>query len=164
MTDSASEAVKSTPDTFVWHPEYIGESYESVRRQLEDDIERDQRAYNLALEEAEKEEFGAFNSVRELEKRWSDYDFGWAEVPPKYLADRILAFERARDERQELISWQDWKAEAIQQPEAPQVPDHKPDWRENLTDEQRKRLASALSIAVLFGMALLCVGAYMLLR
>lgn len=164
MTDSGIDTAQSAPDQFIWHPEYIGESFDSVRRQLQDDIERDQRAYHLALEEAEKEEFGAFNSVRELEKRWSEFDFGWAEVPPKYLADRILSFERARDERKDLISWQDWKAESVERPAEPTVSDHKPDWRENLTDEQRKKLASALSIAILFGMALLCVGAYMLIR
>lgn len=164
MTDSGNGETQAPTGQFTWHPEYVGETFESVRRQLEDDIQRDQRAYHLALEDAEKEEFGAFNSVRELEKRWSDFDFGWADVPPKYLADRIISFERARDERQELFDWQDWKAESIQQPVESTTPAQKQDWRENLTDEQRKRLASALSIAVLFGMALLCVGAYMLIR
>lgn len=164
MTDSGHDTTQPANESFAWHPEYIGKTFEGVRRQLEDDIERDQRAYHLALEGAEKEEFSAFHSVRELEKRWSDYDFGWADVPPKVLADRILTFERARDERQELISWQDWKAKSVQQPETRPTPESKPDWRENLTDEQRKRIASALSIAILFGLALICVGAYMLIR
>lgn len=164
MTEPGNEVRESGIDTFVWHPEYSGKSFDSVRQQLEDDIERDQRAYNLALDGAEKEEFGAFNSVRELEKRWSEYDFGWVEVPPKVLADRILAFERAREERQQLIGWQDWKAESVANQEGHTMSEPKPDWRENLTDEQRKRIASAASIAVIVGLVLVCVLLYMLIR
>lgn len=160
MTDSAND----TSQQFTWHPEYIGKSFESVRRDLIDDITRDQRAYHQALEEAEKEEFGAFNSVRELEKRWSEYDFGWFDVPPESLANKILAFERDRDGRQELFGWQEWKAESAPQPVEATSPAENTDWRENMTDEQRRKLASALSILVLVTIALVCVGAYMLIR
>lgn len=160
MTDSANNPARE----FTWHPEYAGHSFEDVRRGLIEDITRDQRAYHLALEEAEKEEFDAFNSVRELEKRWSEYDFGWFDVPPDSLANRILAFERDRESRQEMISWQDWKAESDSPPvAAPSTTPEKTDWRENLTDEQRRRLASTLSIVVLVVFALICVGVYMFL-
>lgn len=164
MTDPVNESTQTAADQFVWHPEYVGKSFESVKRELADDIQRDQRAYELALEQAEKEEFSAFNSVRELEKRWSDYDFGWFDQPPDSLADRIVAFERARDERQELISWQDWKAESIPQPGVAPVSERKPDWRENLSDEQRKRIASAMSIVIIVGLILVCILIYTLIR
>ena len=164
MTEPANVETEQSSQKFAWHPEHIGKTYDSVRRSLEDDILRDQRAYDLALNEAENEEFGAFNTVRELEKRWSDYDFGWVDVPPQVLADRVLAFERARDERRELISWQDWKAETVTTPEAGSVAERKPDWRENLTDEQRRKFASAASVGILFLLAVACVGAYMLIR
>lgn len=164
MTDPGNESTKSVPTEFVWHPDYAGKSFESVKRELADDILRDQRAYHQALEQAEKEEFGAFNSVRELEKRWSEHDFGWFDLPPETLADRILAFERFREDRQELISWRDWKAESAVPSGGSPVSEQKPDWRENLTDEQRKRIASALSIAIIFGLILVCVIVYMVIR
>ncbi len=162
MTDSAHNAAQSSQE-FTWHPEYSGKTFEEVRRTLIDDITRDQRAYHQALEDAEKEEFGAFNSVREVEKRWSEYDFGWFDVPPDSLANKILAFERDREGRQEMFSWQDWKAQSAPDP-MPAAPTEKRDWRENMTDEQRRKLASALSILVLATFALVCVGAYMLIR
>lgn len=162
MTDSVNEPSQSASEVFSWHPEYVGRSYESVHRDLTDDIRRDQEAYDAVLNEAEKEEFGAFHSIRELEKRWSDYDFGWHEVRPESLADRILQFERARDARKELISWQEWKSQATPQPGVTQVSEQKPDWRENLTDDQRRKLASGLSVLVLVGMVVVCVLIYML--
>ncbi len=158
MTDPGTNASQG----FTWHPEYAGKSFEDVRRELTEEISRDQRIYHDALEEAEREEFDAFNSVREVEKRWSEYDFGWFDVPPESLANRILAFERDRESRQTMISFQDWRAEAESQPEAAASPAEKTDWRENLTDEQRRRLASALSVLVLVIFALICVGVYML--
>lgn len=156
MTDSTHD----TSQQFTWHPEYVGKTFEGVRRELIDDITRDQRAYHLALEEAEKEEFGAFNSVREIEKRWSDYDFGWFDVPPESLANRILAFERDRDSRQHMVSWQDWRAESAPLPAETSAASDKTDWRENMSDEQRRKLASALSILTLFLIAIIFVGLY----
>lgn len=165
MTDSGNEQNVQSSEVFVWHPEYAGKSFDSVRRELEDDIDRDQRAYNLALEQAEKEEFDSFNTVRDLERRWSEYDFGWVEVPAKVLADRILTFERAREERGELISWQDWKAEGVAPTASRVLPaEEKTDWRENLSDEQRRKIASALSIAILVGIALICILIYYVMR
>ena len=75
-----------------------------------------------------------------------------------------MAFERDRDSRQDMISWHDWKAQAEPVPAVETAPERKPDWRENMTDEQRRKLASALSILVLVTIALVCVGAYMLIR
>lgn len=165
MTDAQHAAPTASSDQFVWHPEYRGMTFQAVEQSLADDIRRDQHSYQLFLENAEKEEHDAFNSVRELEKRWSEYDFGWAEVPADTLAARILAFQRAREERREMISWNDWKKVGTQPEEtATNAPLKTGDWRENLTDQQRRRLASSLSVAVILGMILLCFAIYAIVR
>lgn len=165
MTDAQHEANPTPSDQFVWHPEYRGRSFQAVEQNLVSEIRRDQQSYQLFLENAEKEEHDAFNSVRELEKRWSDYDFGWTEVPAETLAARIMEFERAREERQEMFSWKEWKMSGAQPTTAaPEVPLQTGDWREKLTDQQRRRLASSLSVAVILGMILLCFAIYAVIR
>ena len=162
---SSDSAQETAADTFAWHPDYAGRTFESVHRELTDQIERDQRAYHLALENAEKEEFGAFTTVRDLEKRWSDFDFGWFDTPANQVAARILAFEKARDTKQELLSWQAWRSENQSRPqEIHTMSEEKRDWRENLSDEQRKKIASAMSVGVILLMVLVCIGLYFLIR
>lgn len=152
-------------ETYEWHPDYAGKSFESVQRELADSLHRDQTAYQLALESAEKQEHDAFNTVRDLEKRWSIYDFAWFEQDPDLLARRISRFQQERESRQEMISWQEWKNESPATPAASApVQGEKRDWRENLTDEQRRKLASALSILVLVTFAILCVLIYFIVR
>lgn len=160
VTQPGNAATGSAANEFTWHPDYAGNTFEGVERDLTDEIQRDQRSYHQALEQAEKEEFDAFQSVRELDKRWSDYDFGWFDVPPEALARRIVAFERARDARQEMFSWQEWKDNSLPQMETAPVAEEKRDWRENLTDEQRKRIASALSVGIILFFILICVLVY----
>jgi hypothetical protein len=158
--DSSPDA---NPPTFAWHPEYTGRTMESVHRELVDDISRDQKAYHAALESAEKEEYGAFNTVRDLEKRWSQYDFAWFEQSPEDLADRIMQFERERESRQELIDWQQWKTGS--RPASPVVTTgKKQDWRETISDEQRRKLASGIAVAVMVLGLLICIGLYLLVR
>lgn len=153
------------PDSYEWHPDYTGKSFQSVQRELADSLRRDQALYHAALASAEKEEHGAFNTVRDLEKRWSEYDFAWFEQDPELLARKISRFEQERESRQEMIGWQDWKNDIPAQPTAAvRAPGEKTDWRENLSDEQRKRLASALSILVMVTFAILCVLLYFLVR
>ena len=96
---------------FTWHPKYKGCDVEQVRRDIGDEIGRDQRQYSLSLEGAEQAEFASLTSVVELERRWGQFDFDWAETDPKLLADRILEFELERDRRQDLISFGDYRAE-----------------------------------------------------
>ena len=163
MSDQLDKAADAHAQTFEWHPEYAGQTSESVRRELVDSIQRDQKAYHTALESAEKEEFGAYATVRDLEKRWSEYDFAWFELKPEHLADKILRFEQERESRQELISWQEWKSTASPVPQQVTLDGEKRDWRENLTDEQRKRLASAISILVILAGVLLCVALYFII-
>ncbi|MCA9833874.1 MAG: hypothetical protein KC435_08020 [Thermomicrobiales bacterium] len=137
MTDSA--------DTFQWHPDYAGRTIESVQREISENLRRDQLAYQNALNNAEREEFGAFATIRDLERKWSQYDMSWAEVDSTMLAERIVAFEHARDTRQELFSWQEWKANLEPLP----VSGAKSDWRENMSDEQRRKVASAIAMGVI---------------
>ncbi|MBA2776737.1 MAG: hypothetical protein H0U31_08415, partial [Chloroflexia bacterium] len=49
-------------------------------------------------------------TVVELQRRWCAYEFDWAETDPRALADRILTFEQERERRQELLSFDDYRA------------------------------------------------------
>jgi hypothetical protein len=89
---------------------YAGKSYAQVRSDLIEDISRDQRAYALAMEGAEASEHDSLTTVVELERRWSDYEFDWAETDATQLADRILTFEKVCEERKEQMSFADYRA------------------------------------------------------
>jgi hypothetical protein len=95
---------------FTWHPVYAGKSFEQVRSDLVEDISRDQRAYALAMDGAEASEHDSLTAVVELERRWSDFEFDWAETDPSILADRILKFEQVREGRKEQISFSEYRA------------------------------------------------------
>lgn len=97
--------------TFSWHPTYAGQTFDLVQRGLASDIARDQRQYHLALEGAEQSEHESLSSVVELERRWGNYAFDWAEMDANELAARIVSFERDRERRQELISFADFRAQ-----------------------------------------------------
>lgn len=163
MTDRMDSQPNADTPTFAWHPEYTGRSMESVHREMVESISRDQKAYHAALESAEREEHGAFNTVRDLEKRWSQYDFAWFEQSPEELANRIMDFERERESRRELIDWQQWKTASRPAPAATTT-GAKQDWRENLSDEQRKKIASGLAVGVMVLGLLVCIGLYLLVR
>lgn len=96
-------------ERFEWHPEYAGRSVEDVREELRQEIEADQRQYSIAMDGAEEAESDALASVVGLERRWGQYDFGWAELDAGDLADRIVGFERERERQRELISWADYR-------------------------------------------------------
>lgn len=155
------ETDDTTQTEFTWHPDYAGQSFDAVRRTLTDDIARDQQLYHHALEDAEKQEHDAFNSLRELDRRWSVYDFGWFDQRPEVLAQRILAFEQARESKHALFDWQTWRTDMS---DSEPMLEEKRDWRENLSDQQRRQLASALSIFILLLLLFVCVGLYMLAR
>lgn len=106
-------AVAGEGGQFSWHPTYKGRSYEDVRRELANEIARDQRAYNLAMEGAEADEHDSLSSVIDLDRKWSDFDLGWAEADPAALAGRILDFEAERDRRHELMGWQGYRDEEL---------------------------------------------------
>lgn len=97
---------------FTWHPDYAGRSYDDVRRELADSIGRDQRAYDLALSGAERDEHATLTSVRDIERRWSQYSLDWAETDPQVLADRVLAFQQERDRQQRMIPWDEYREAA----------------------------------------------------
>lgn len=97
---------------FTWHPDYAGRLVMDVREELVRDISADQRSWNLALEGAEDHEADALETVKRLERRWSQFDLNWAESDPGEIADRILAWEWERERRQELFPYAEMRAVA----------------------------------------------------
>lgn len=95
---------------FIWHPVHKGKSFQQVQRELQQEIARDQRSHHLALEGAEQAEHDALTTIVELERRWGRYDFDWAEMDPAVLAERVVTFEREREKRRELISFDEYRA------------------------------------------------------
>jgi len=94
---------------FIWHPVYKGKSFQQVQREVQEEIRRDQRSHHLALEGAEQSEHDSLSKIVELERRWGTYDFDWAEMDPALLAERVVTFEREREKRRELISFDDYR-------------------------------------------------------
>lgn len=115
MADNAGDAERTKSDVtggadqFQWHPTYSGRSHEDIRRELAHEIGRDQRAYTLAIEGAEADEHDSLSSVIDLDRKWSDFDLGWAEADPEALAGRIVEFEAERDRRRALIPWREFR-------------------------------------------------------
>ena len=116
---------------FTWHPDYAGRLLVDVREEMVREIVADQRAYALAMEAAESQEDDALVSVLRLEKRWSDFDLGWAEADPGQLADRILEWEWQREQRQELFPFSEMR-EAVTQQGVPPAQASWLDWLRNL--------------------------------
>ena len=83
-----------------------------MRQELVDDISADQRAYELALEAAETKESDVLASIMALDKKWGQYDMGWAEADPGQLADRILEWRWEQEKRHELIPFAEIRAQA----------------------------------------------------
>ncbi|HEV2108919.1 MAG TPA: hypothetical protein VGR16_11700 [Thermomicrobiales bacterium] len=96
-------------ERFVWHPEYRGQTRQQVQDHLRSEIASDQRAYSLALEAADERENDVLQSVITLEKRWGDYDMGWAETDPADLAERVAAFEWEREQRREIFPYTEYR-------------------------------------------------------
>lgn len=114
MSDSQGSTIMVTERVaepgFVWHPIYAGKSYTEVRTTLTEDIRRDQRSYVFAMDAAESAENDSLSMVVELERRWSPFEFDWTEMDPVILADRILAFEQAREAAQEMFPFADYRS------------------------------------------------------
>ncbi len=110
-SNSRNTGQNDSGGTFAWHPQYSGQTFDTVERGLTAEIARDQRQYQLSLEGAEKSEHESLASVVELERRWGNYAFDWAEMDAGELAHRIVNFERERERRQELISFREYRAQ-----------------------------------------------------
>ncbi len=104
------DAMGDTDPLFAWHPDWAGKRASDVRRAIEADLRSDQRAYELALSGAEQHENDALQSTIALDRKWGPYDLNWAETDPAALAERIVAFERERERRREMIPFADWRA------------------------------------------------------
>ena len=105
-------------ERFSWHPEYRGQSVAEVRQRIHADVAHDQRAYTLAMEGAEEAEHASLSAVIDLEKKWGAYNLDWASADADVLADEIVAFERERDRRRELISYREYRHERAATPPA----------------------------------------------
>ncbi len=104
---------------FVWHPVHAGKTFQQVHTELVQDISRDQRSYKLAMDGAEGAEHDSLTTIVELERRWSTFEFDWADTNANELADRILKFEQACEARQESMSFADYRASGALVSEAP---------------------------------------------
>ena len=97
---------------FTWHPEYANRTLFDVRQELIDNISADQRAYEMAMDAAETNENDVLAAVMVLDRKWSEYDMGWAEADPGKLADRILEWRWEQEKRHELIPFAQMWAQA----------------------------------------------------
>jgi hypothetical protein len=122
-----------------------------VRRELADEIARDQRAYELALEGAEHSEHDSLSSVMEIEKRWGSYSFDWADMEPQALADTIVDFELAREQRREMFPYTEYRERSEQALGGGR--------RAPMTDPERRRIANigAVVIMVILGIIVVVV-------
>lgn len=147
----------ATDAVFTWHPDHRGRRLADVTRDLESEITRDQRAYELALSGAEESEHDALASVVDVDRRWSPYSFGWNEADPAELAERIARFEWEREQRRELISWEDYR-NAGQSPGTRSTAGRQ-DWRASMGDTQRRKAANLLAgvIVALIVVAIIAV-------
>jgi hypothetical protein len=152
VTDTQLREHDAGERTFTWHPEYRGRTVESVERELTNQIMSDQRQYELALSGAEKSEHQALASVMELEKRWSVFTFDWADTPPEDLARRIVDFELARDRWQEMISYNEYRAEASAGTAVPTG-----GWRASMTDAERRRVANIGAVVIMVSVLLVII-------
>jgi len=94
--------VSDGEERFTWHPVWHGRTVEEVRAELRAQAGRDQRAYALALEGAERHESDALVSVVGLERTWGGIALDWTEADPDALAEAMLAAERERERRREM--------------------------------------------------------------
>ena len=88
---------------FEWHPRYGGRTVREVRNELRHEIERDQRAYGLVLEAADRDENATLATVIELERKWGTFDMDWATASAAELAETVVSFELERERRRELF-------------------------------------------------------------
>lgn len=109
---------------FTWHPEYAGRTLFDVRQELVDDISADQRAYELAMDAAETKESDVLAAIMGLDKKWGEYNMGWAEADPGELADRILEWRWEQEKRQELIPFATFRSQAP----LPELPPQQASW------------------------------------
>ncbi len=113
-------------ERFAWHPVWQGRSVAEVRDELRVQAGRDQRAYALALEGAERHENDALASVVRLERTWGGIALDWPEADPDALAEAMLAAERERERRREMtpiVELRDLLPRPVSAPSADDLPE-----------------------------------------
>jgi hypothetical protein len=113
--------------TFSWHPTYRGRTVGDVRNELLRDLEHDQRVYNLAMDGAEEHEHDVLAAVMPLDKRWGPFSLDWMTAEPAALVASIVAFEKARDDRRELFSYDAFRSTFAEPVDS--SPPSRPWWR-----------------------------------
>ncbi|HYO30288.1 MAG TPA: hypothetical protein VER37_06865 [Thermomicrobiales bacterium] len=134
-------------ERFVWHPVWRGRTVDEVRAELRERAGRDQRAYALALEGAERHENDALSSVVALERTWGGIALDWPEADPDALAEAMLAAERERERRRELTPMAELR-DLLPRPGSAPAGDDLPEKSIRLTDPTA-RLAVLLVVFVL---------------
>lgn len=159
MTAERDATTSSAGRVFQWHPEYRGRRLEALQRDLADEIARDQRQYEVALMGAEDSEHDALASVVDIERRWSGYDFGWNEADPADLARRIAEFEWEREQRHEMVSWQEYRNTSVtaSRPAGPGS-----GWRASMSDGERRAVANRLA-ALIVGLVVVAIAVVLIL-
>ena len=109
---------------FTWHPEYANRTLFDVRQELVDDISADQRVYEMAMDAAETKESDVLAAILGLDKKWSEYNMGWAEADSGELADRILEWRWEQEKRHELIPFTEFRSQAP----LPELPPAQASW------------------------------------
>ena len=112
MSQPTEQDALASTDRFAWHPRYGGKTLQQVADALREELERDQRAYRLALEGAEEHEHEVLAAVLDLEKKWGTFDLDWSIAEPVELAGKIAAYEMECDRRRELLAYQDFRERA----------------------------------------------------
>ena len=159
MTAERDATTSTAGRVFQWHPEYQGRRFEDVQRDLADEIARDQRQYEVALMGAEDSEHDALASVVDIERRWSAYDFGWHEADADDFARRVVEFQWAREQRQDLFSWQEYRRTSGTTSRAAAKGT---DWRASMSDDRRRTVANGLA-ALILGLIVVAIAIVVIL-
>jgi len=140
--------VSDGEERFVWHPAWQGRTVAEVREELRAQAARDQRAYALALEGAERHENDALASVVALERTWGGISLDWPEADPDALAEAMLAAERERERRREMAPLAELR-NLLPRPVSAPAGEEEPERSLRLTDPTARLVVLAVVLVLL---------------
>ena len=153
-----SEQSAGAADRFEWHPRYGGRTVRDVHQELKNEIERDQRAYGLVIEAAERDEKATLVTVIELERKWGAVDMDWATANSTELADRVVAFEQERERRRELFPYAEFRASRDRLMRAAPAPGRRADAVGGAVGSRSRLIIGLLVVAVVVVVVLLALS------
>ena len=109
MTDTNATQQQPDASRFAWHPQYRGQTTDEVRAILLEDLRLDQRSYAITMDGPDENESEILVRVVGLEKKWGPYALDWATAEPVTVVDRVMDFEREREDRQELFPYAQYR-------------------------------------------------------